>query len=98
MPFKPGVIEEKLQSKFLFVFESDKKKHRNYVLRLDGLPPVRTHVSHSRDEIRDKLLGAIARELHVDCGYFKGMISCNHTQAEYYQRLRATLKSICKAS
>lgn len=98
MPFKPGVIEEKLQVKFRFVFESDKKKHRNYVLQLDGLPPVRTHVSHSREEIRDKLLGVIARELRVDCSYFKGMISCNHTQAEYHQRLRAVFESVHKAS
>ena len=89
MPYKPREIESKLTGKFGFV-EDDVRDpdHRWYVLKLKGLPPIRTKVSHSKAEIRKRLEGKISREIHVRNSYFKDMMDCTNSREDYYNQVR----------
>lgn len=88
-PRRPREIEDMLLQKF--GFEEDETAaldHRSYVLRLQGLPPIWTKVSHSREPIRDKLQAAIAKELRVRSSFYDRMMECNHSREEYVQQVR----------
>jgi hypothetical protein len=85
----PRDLERLLENKYNFVpAEGHSSKHRWYELKLDGLPPILTQVSHDRDEIRSTLEGLIAKQLRVRKPYFRGMVSCHNDRENYYQQVR----------
>ena len=60
-------------------------------LKLDGIPTILTKLSRNGDELRDKLIGKIARQLRVPSASFvKEMIGCTKSQNEYYDVARNT--------
>jgi hypothetical protein len=76
-----------------FRFEPKRKTgHVHYELRVAGLPPIRTHVSHHHGKHADvgpQLLAAIAAELHVRAGFLKEMLTCTKSREDYLQVLRS---------
>ncbi len=90
MPFKPKQIEELLQSKFRFtVMEHHDPNHTWLQLRIDGLPTITTKVEHHTQDIRDKLAGAMAKQLHVRNAFFSEMFSCTKDAVAYVKQVRA---------
>ncbi len=86
-------IEDRLTHKFHFAVKR-KTGHVHYELRLEGLPPIRTHVSHSHashgDVSRD-LLALMAREMRVQPSYLRGMLDCTIGCDTYWAKLREDL-------
>src|SRR5262249_8387132 len=91
MPFKPDDLERLLVQKFAFEAESTREKgHRWFVLRLPGLPPIRTKLSHSKKtEYGAQLEGAMARQLHVRLNYFRDMMGCKNSREAYYAQVQS---------
>jgi hypothetical protein len=50
--------------------------------------PIYTKISHGEREIRDKLLGVMARQLRLTRLQFLELIDCKLTEPEYVQLLR----------
>lgn len=89
MPIKPKKLESLLQNKFGFSpAKGHSSDHRWYELKLSGLPPILTKVSHSRDTINPHLEGKISRQLRVKKPYYEGMMSCKNSREDYYQQVR----------
>lgn len=89
MPIKPRQLERLLQSKFAFtIAKQHSVDHRWYELRLPGLPPIRTKVSHGNKEISRRLEAAIARQLRVRRTFYQGMVSCTNSREAYYQQVQ----------
>ena len=89
MPYRPPDIERALLHKFNF--EQDTQRgvdHRRFVLHREGLPSIRTKVSHNRAPIGPALESAICRQLHVRHPFFHGMIDCTKSREDYYQQVR----------
>lgn len=88
MEFSAKEVERLLLTKFLFT-RAEGTRHRFYELQLEGLPAVRTHVSHgSHDTVGDYLLKAMATQLHVEKRFLEGMLVCTNSKDSYYRRLR----------
>lgn len=88
MPLRNRDLEATLQSKFGFISVPKSSGHRHYVLKLDGLPPIWTMVSHGKQDISSKLEAAIAKQLRVRVAFFREMISCTKSREEYYRQVR----------
>ncbi|SRR5258707_5353676 len=89
MAYKPREIEEKLISKFGFVSDKGRSEdHRRYLRQIEGLPIIRTHLSHSKKEIGPKLEGKIVRQLHVRKDFFHEMIDCTKGLDDYIAQLK----------
>ena len=89
MPFRPRVIENCLQDKFCFSPATGHgSDHPWYELRLLGLPPIRTKVSHSKREIRAELESKIAKQLRVRTAFFRRMIGCQEDYDDYCRQVR----------
>ena len=89
MSYKPKEVEGKLRDKFAFnPAKGHSSDHRWFELRLPGLPPIITKVSHSRKEIGPNLEGMIARQLKVRIPYFRGMIKCTNSRRDYYRQVQ----------
>lgn len=87
---KPNDFVQCLQGKFGFTECANRSTdHRWFELRLPNLPPILTKVSHSRDEIRNKLKGKIARQLRVQGAFFDGMFSCTKSRADYEKQVQS---------
>jgi hypothetical protein len=88
MPLKRGKVERQLKHKFHFV---ESKRHSSDHLwlefKLPGVPVIVTKLSHSRDELRDPLINAMARQLGVKSQFFVGMIDCSKSEADYHRSL-----------
>ncbi len=57
-------------------------------LKLEGIPTVFTKLSRNGDELRDRLIGKIARQLRVSTSYLREMVAFTKSQAEYYDLVR----------
>jgi hypothetical protein len=89
MPIKPGEFERQLKHKFGFVPAKDHSVDHIWLkLELIGLPTIFTKLSHSGDELRDKLIGKIARQLRVRGPFLREMIGCTKSRDEYYRQVR----------
>ncbi len=88
MPFKSTKIERVLMSKFGFEECPGRHSHRFLELQLEGLPTVRTMVSHGVDEPRAILQGKIARQLGVPSSMFEDMINCPVSRDDYISYLK----------
>ena len=75
-----------------FNFQSAQNRSKDHIwleLQLDGGPTILTKLSHNGDELRDTLIGKIARQLRVPgASYVKEMIGCTKSQSEYYDVVR----------
>ena len=82
-------IEEKLLNKFNFVESTNREdSHRWIELRLEGLPTIRTHFSHGKQQMGRDLWQWVAHQLKVRPNYLDGMIDCAHTREDYYHQVR----------
>jgi hypothetical protein len=89
MPYKPKEVEAKLQDKFGFSKAvTHSLDHRWYELRLPGLPPILTKISHSREPISPTIESKMARQLRVRHPFFKGMMDCNKSNDDYRRQVR----------
>ena len=90
MPHKPREIESLLQNKFGFGQKAGGrgKDHRWYELQLKDLPPIRTKVSHSTEDIGFALESKIAKQLRVRKPYFDGMMDCTNSSTDYQRQVR----------
>jgi hypothetical protein len=88
MSYKPSEVEKCLKHKFNFCpSRHHEEGHKWFELQLPGLPIIATKLSHSKDEIRDRLLGKMARQCRVRPMYFKEMLNCNHSNADYCRKV-----------
>lgn len=88
MPYRNRDVEETLLNKFQFVPSRTRSDdHRWVELTLPGLPVIATYFSHARQEIDDRLLGKIARQLRVRRNYLNEMINCTKSREEYQRQV-----------
>jgi hypothetical protein len=76
-----------------FNFQSAKGHSRDHIwleLKLPGIPTIFTKLSHSSDELRDRLIGKIARQLRVPGPFAREMIACTKSRDEYYAAVQQT--------
>lgn len=91
MPIKPRDFERQMRRKFNFQpADSHSVDHIWLELQLEGIPTVLTKLSRNGDELRDRLIGKIARQLRVSTSYLREMVACTKSQAEYYELVRKT--------
>jgi len=89
MPYKPREIADKLRNKFDFKADESKgDDHWYYILKIEGVPPIRTKFSHNKKEIGSKLEGMICRQLRIKKPFLDGMIKCTNSKEAYYKQLR----------
>jgi hypothetical protein len=89
MPSSPRELERLLTGKFAFrLAKSRSKDHRYYVLQLEGLPPIRTKVSHSKKQIGATLEAKIARQMRVAKRFWDLMMNCQRDRDAYYEQVR----------
>jgi hypothetical protein len=89
MPLRPNEIERCLLHKLKFErAKTHEAGHRWYVRYLDGLPPIRTKVSHSRDPISPGVEHAMSHQLHVRKPFFIEVVSCAKSREEYENQVR----------
>lgn len=89
MPRDNREVERTLIRKFAFT-RADRRAddHRWLQLKLDGLPAVFTKLSHTREDISDRIWGLIAQQLKVRTPYLNGMVDCTNGREAYYTLLR----------
>ena len=89
MPRKARVIERGLLRKG---FRLTDTHHRRFIFHTVGgeePQPVTTIMSHGADrDISDRLLGMMARQLHLTRRQFDDLIDCRLSQADYEAMLR----------
>ncbi len=89
MPRKARVVERGLLRKR---FRLTYTHHRRFVYHtLDGEEPqpVSTIMSHGADrDISDRLLGQMARQLHLTRRQFDDLIDCRLSQGDYEAKMR----------
>lgn len=89
MGLRPSLVDGRLRNKFEFVPDKGHETgHKWYSLRLPGLPPVRTKLSHNKKELTAHLEGEMAKQLRVRRAFFVEMMSCTKSRDEYYESIR----------
>jgi hypothetical protein len=89
VPIKPSELQRQLTHKFKFVPAKNRSSDHQWLeLQLPGIVTIRTKLSHSKAELRARLLGIIARELRVNSAYLNEMVVCTKGQDEYYEHLK----------
>ena len=88
MSLKVRDLESVLLGKFDFYV--DERDHKWFCLNVEGLPAIKTKVSHGSggSEIYPKLEGKIRRQLRVRKKFFDGMIECPNDLEAYIEKLR----------
>jgi len=82
-------VEASLLRKFQFSRCADRgDDHRWVELKLEGLPVIRTHFSHGREDIGPVLWKKIATQLKVRPHYLDEMIDCTKGPADYYKQVK----------
>ena len=82
-------VEESLLTKFQFSkCSTHGDGHRWVELKLDGLPPVLTFFSHTKEDIGSVLWKKIAGQLKVRVNYLDGMIDCTNSREDYYKQIK----------
>lgn len=85
MPKDQHEICALLQTKF--GFEEEAGAHAWFTLELPGLPSIKTHRSRSKKAGKG-LESKMARQVRVRTGFFREMIGCTKSKAEYEQKVR----------
>ncbi len=92
MPIPKEMIRARLIRKFGFV-DVEGSKHEALTLYIDGHKVATTRFSRSHQEISDKILSIIARELWVQSKDLRQMCECTKSRDDYLQHLEATGKT-----
>lgn len=96
MPRQARDVRASLIKKFGFSPAQHKSTDHEWLkLDLPGSERVLTKFSHGEREIRDRLLGIIARQLKVGLPYLGGMIDCRNSREDYYQHLQSLGREDC---
>ena len=89
MPLNRRELEACLRNKFHFQPDTTHSDdHHWYKLKLPGLPPIRTFVSHSGKDIDVGLEAKIARQLRVKKVVLRGMVACTNSCEDYYHQVK----------
>jgi len=90
MAVKSKTLEQILCSKLGFTMSGSKrsKDHRNFILRIQGLPLIQTKLSHSRKDIGSGIQSKIARQMRVRPNFLAEIIDCTRNQDAYIHQLR----------
>lgn len=87
MPIKKLDLQRSLRQKFGFE-EVAGTKHEAVALFIDDRKVATTRFSRGYNEVGDRVIGFIARDLGVNTGFLKGMHLCTNSAADYVRRLR----------
>ena len=94
MPRKARDVRKQLTAKFEFGPALGKATDHEYLqLTVPGVPKVVTKFSHGKAEIRDDILGLMARQLRVTGPQFSEMIDCTMSKGAYVNHLVAAAKA-----
>ena len=63
--------------------------HKWFELQLDGIPPIRTKLSHSNKDVGSKLEGRIQKQLRVRKKFFHELMDCTKNLSEYEKQIRS---------
>jgi len=85
MSHKPAEIEKMLTNKLKMV--SDNKDHEWFTLHIEGLPPIRTKLSHHKGDVSDVLEGKMCKQLRVHKSFFVELISCTKSREAYIEKV-----------
>ena len=86
MPRTTTELDRLLRGKFGFEYDAHREAgHTWYVLRIPGLSPIRTKLSHGRKEVTVE--SKIARQLRVRKAFYDGMMDCRHSRDDYVQQI-----------
>jgi len=86
MPYKPAEVERMLLTKLKMT--SEESDHTWYRLDIDGMPPIRTKISHNRKDIRDKLESRIYKQLRIRKPLFHELMDCTKYRDDYVKQVR----------
>jgi len=86
MPYKPTEVENMLITKLKMTREET--DHTVFKFEVDGLPPIRTKVSHNKKEIRDKLESRIYKQLRVRKPFFHELMDCTKYRDDYIKQVQ----------
>ncbi len=86
MPYKPIEVERMLLTKLKMVDEEN--DHTWFKFEIDGLPPIRTKISHNKKDIRDGLESRIFKQLRVRKTFFHELMDCTKNRNEYIQQVQ----------
>ena len=89
---KPRDVEAGLENKG-FTRDSSKKKHRCYVLWVDGRKEGSTFLSHNSPEIDDNLLSWMAEQLGLRKPEFIDLLECPLSTEKYLEIRKAQLEN-----
>jgi predicted RNA binding protein YcfA (HicA-like mRNA interferase family) len=86
-PIKAREVESALLKKG---FELDQRHHRFFFLVVDGRSSgIFTRISHGHEDIGDKILGRMARQMKIKRRELDEFVSCSMSGNDYLARLRA---------
>jgi hypothetical protein len=88
MPRDNREVERTLIRKFNFT-RADRRAddHRWLQLKVGNLPTIFTKLSHTREDISERIWGLIAQQLKVRTPYLNGMVDCTNSKDAYYNLL-----------
>lgn len=86
MPYKPAQIESMLKTKLGMYKEN--KDHRWFRVDFNGLPPIRTKISHNNKEVGASLENRISKQLRIRNKFFHELMDCTKYKPEYEAQIR----------
>lgn len=87
MPYKPIEIEKMLKNKLQM--NTDDNDHRWFILQFEGLPPIRTKLSHNNKDVGDALENKICKQLRVRKTFFRELMDCTKYKDHYEQQIKS---------
>ena len=69
-------------------FSRKGRKHRIYTLQIKGREVARTLISHGAEEISDRMLATMARQMGITSSQLKAIVRDKLSREDYYHLLR----------
>ena len=85
MAYKLNEIEGMLKTKLHM--ELDKRDHRWFTLEQDGLPVIKTKVSHHKETAGPNLEARIFKQLRVKKLFFYELMDCTKSRDDYINKI-----------
>lgn len=86
MAYKPTEVESMLKTKLKMTYEN--RDHRWLKIEVEGLPPIRTKVSHNKKDIRSGLESRIYKQLRVKKPFFHELMDCTKQLDDYVKQIQ----------
>jgi len=80
------VVERMLQTKLQMAPEE--RDHKYFKLIIDGLPPIRTKISHNNNDIGSVLENRIYKQLRIRKSFFHELMDCTKNRDDYIQQIK----------